>query len=754
MSQLPARRAAWGLIALLLLALATIFSTIPLADAQMMQDEGDETVAGRVVVRVHGLAAGQQGGAYRMEFGFMTETILESAESWSAAISTNERLLPSSRFMSETAWLRRAEAENRSWVSSSLIRIPIVANDGREQSTLTGRVIARWIPAPDGTFRIEFGFLPEWSLDETGDAGDGVYGKVQQTAARYQSLLPQSRYLSSDRIATELSRQDAQWLRSSTIEVPLERPPLLSVRVSCSPLSIDVGASVDCEAAASGGAAPYIYSWDAPGASPASGSGQSLRLTFYEPGSYPIEATATDSRGQIADGRTIIEVEAPPIIAIALCVPSSVQEGGSTTCEASAGGGAPPYMSYSWSVPGASPSSGSGRSIQLTFDDPGSYPVEVTVADSRGLSAVGSTSVDVEAVPPTVTVACQPPSIEERRSTTCEASADGGAPPYTSYSWNAPGASPSSGSGRNLQLTFDGPGSYPIEVTVADSRGLRAVGRTSVEVEGVPPTVTVTCQPSSIPASGWDSTICEVSADGGARPYVYSWNVPGASPSSGSSLTLRLTFDDPGSYPVEVTVEDSRGLRAVGSTSVEVEELTWPTVSVSCSPSSVPEGTLVHATCSANVSGGVPPYAYSWTAPSASPSSGSGESIRLTFDGVGSLVEVTVEDAHGNRADGRTDVGVKEAPLTVTVTCTPSTISVGESTSCVTQCSGANSGNLCVYRRLWIQGEVEISGPAGIPAAEFTLKWRKPGTYLVRARMSNGRQWLMVVETTVTVVER
>ena len=720
----------------------------------MMQGGGDETIAGRVVVRVHELAAGHQGGAYRMEFGFMTETILESAASGSAAIAANARLLPSSRFMSETAWLRRAEAENRSWVSSSLIRIPIPANDGGEQTVLAGRVIARWNPVADGSLRIEFGFLPEWSLDATGDAGDGVYEKVQQAAAGYQSLLPQSRYLSSDKIATELRRQDAQWLRSSAIEVPLERPPSLSMRVSCTPLSIDIGASVDCEAQANGGAAPYTYSWDAPGASPASGPGPNLRLTFQESGSYPIEATATDSRGQTADGRTTVEVEAPPIIAIALCVPSSIQEGSSTTCEASAGGGVRPYLSYSWSAPGASPSSGSGRSIQLAFDNPGSYPIEVTVTDSRGLHAVGSTSVDVEAVPPTVTVTCHPPSIEEEGSTTCEALANGGAPPYTSYSWNAPGASPSSGSGQIIQLALDDPGSYPIEVTVVDSRGLRAVGSTSVEVEAVPPTATVTCQPSSIPAGAWGSTICEVSADGGMRPYVYSWNIPGASPSSGSSLNLRLTFDDPGSYLVEVTVEDSRGLRTVGSTSVDVEELTWPTVSVSCSPSSVPEGKRVYITCHANVSGGVPPYTYSWTAPSALPSSGSGESIGLTFDGVGSLVDVTVEDARGNRADARTDVGVKEAPLTVTVTCTASTISVGESTSCATRCSGANSGNLCGYRRLWIQGEVEISGPQGIPDEEFSLKWRKSGTYLVRARLSNGRQWQMVAETTVTVVER
>lgn len=756
-SQLAARRLPLGrLSALLLLALVTILGTISLADAQMMQDGGDETIAGRIVVRVHGLAAGHQDGTYHVEFGFMTETILASAESQSAAIAANERLLPSSRFMSEAAWLKRAETENRSWVPSSLIRIPILASDETEQATLAGRVIARWNPAQDESFRVEFGFLPEWSLDAAGDAADSVFRKVQRAAVQYQSLLPQSRYLSSDRIATELRRQDAQWLRSSAVEVPLKRPSALSVRVSCTPLSVHVGSSVDCEAEAGGGAAPHTYSWDAPGASPASGTGPSLRLTFQGPGSYPVEVTATDNRGQTADSRTSVEVEAAPIITIALCVPSSIHEGDSTTCEASAGGGAPPYTSYSWNAPGASPSSGSGRSLQLTFNDPGSYPVEVTVADSRGLSAVGSTSIEVAAIPLTVTISCEPSSISEGDSTTCEASAGGGAPPYASYSWNAPDASPSLGSGQSLQLTFDDPGSYPVVATVVDSRGLSAVGLASVEVEAAPPTVTISCQPSSIQERS--STTCEASADGGAPPYTYSWNAPDASPSSGSGRSLQLTFYGPGSYPVEVTVTDSRGLSAGGSTSIEVESVPSVTVvSVSCSPPSVPEGSSATVTCSANVSGGIPPYTYSWSSPDASPSSGSGESIPLTFNGSGGEVEVMVQDARGARDHGRTEVWVERPPTTptATVTCTPSTILVGDPTSCATRCSGPNSERLCRYYKLYLAGAAEILGPT--TGQDFTLTWPEPGAYSVWVRVSEirsgDRRWWSELAKTIVVVE-
>lgn len=108
-------RARLRLAAIALLALATALAAISFGGAQTMQDSGSQgghTVSGRIIARVNPPAA-RSDGAYRMEFGFITQAMLDAAGSVSAAIAANNDLLPSGRFMTEANWLRRAQARNR-----------------------------------------------------------------------------------------------------------------------------------------------------------------------------------------------------------------------------------------------------------------------------------------------------------------------------------------------------------------------------------------------------------------------------------------------------------------------------------------------------------------------------------------------------------------------------------------------------------------------------------------------------------------
>lgn len=186
----------------------------PTGGEQTLQSGSATT--GRVVARVHALLAGDSRGAYRIEFGFFTDAVLAGAASRSAAIQNNARLLPQERWLSAALILRRAAAGNRGWLRSSPIRFSSGA------SAVAGRVIVRWNPASGGPLRLEFGFLPEWTLDEAGGA-DG--SSVAQAAARHASLLPDSRYLTEAGIAAEQRSGVARWLFSSEVRVP--PPPQL-----------------------------------------------------------------------------------------------------------------------------------------------------------------------------------------------------------------------------------------------------------------------------------------------------------------------------------------------------------------------------------------------------------------------------------------------------------------------------------------------------------------------------------------------
>lgn len=133
-------RARLRLAVIVLLALAVLMATLSLTGARTMQDggsQGGQTVSGQLIARVNPPAA-RSDGAYRMEFGFITQAMLDAAGSVSAAIAANNNLLPSGRFMTEANWLRRAQARNRAWVASSLVRIPIAASGSGGQTELQG----------------------------------------------------------------------------------------------------------------------------------------------------------------------------------------------------------------------------------------------------------------------------------------------------------------------------------------------------------------------------------------------------------------------------------------------------------------------------------------------------------------------------------------------------------------------------------------------------------------------------------------
>src|SRR4029077_11868801 len=76
--------------------------------------------------------------------------------------------------------------------------------------------------------------------------------------------------------------------------------PLALADTVSGPATGTVGTAVTFTAAATGGTAPYTFSWTAVGGSPASGSGASFTTTYNVKGSYTDNATVTDSNAKKA----------------------------------------------------------------------------------------------------------------------------------------------------------------------------------------------------------------------------------------------------------------------------------------------------------------------------------------------------------------------------------------------------------------------------------------------------------------------
>ena len=197
----------------------------PLGGQVEVPETSHSTVPGRLFVRVRALPRGNDGGAWRIEFGFLTDSILyvNGASGRSAAVQANTRLLPSSRFVSEATLRSRARTNNRRWLVSTPVRINLSGS-----RSVQGRVIARWNPKSGGDFRVEFGWLPEQARQAAG-------GNSQAAVAANGAVLPSARYLNLATILSRAAQSPPRWLFSASIDAPVTgggggTPPVISWR--------------------------------------------------------------------------------------------------------------------------------------------------------------------------------------------------------------------------------------------------------------------------------------------------------------------------------------------------------------------------------------------------------------------------------------------------------------------------------------------------------------------------------------------
>jgi len=143
---------------------------------------------------------------------------------------------------------------------------------------------------------------------------------------------------------------------------------------------------------------------------------------------------------------------------------------------ASDANGNPP--TYAWNAPGSSITSSTGYTFNGTYSTPGTYNVTVTASTDNTSATcqviVGSTTPPVSCSPATQTVQLVAQSNGDPFSPTityvanATTNASGGyntgstAPTYT---WNAPGSTPSSATGSSLAETYNATGTYNITVT-------------------------------------------------------------------------------------------------------------------------------------------------------------------------------------------------------------------------------------------------------------------------------------------------
>ncbi|WP_188477393.1 SprB repeat-containing protein, partial [Phaeocystidibacter marisrubri] len=422
-------------------------------------------------------------------------------------------------------------------------------------------------------------------------------------------------------------------------------------------ISIVVDANVSCfggadgeaTASATGGTAPFTYSW--------SGGQSGATAVGLSAGIHTV--TVTDSNGCVNTLDVTITEPATAVNASAVMdVAVSCFGGADGEATASAAGGTPPY-SYAWND-GQITATAVGLSA-------GSYIV--TITDSLGCQ-------DTAVVVITEPASAVDVSSVQIRDVSCVGGADGwatvsgsgGTAPYT-YAWSN-GQTGDSASGLAA-------GSYL--VTITDNNGCTDTTTVTVS-EPVLALSAVAIDAMTISCFGGSDGSAYVNANGGWAPYSYMWST-GATTDTITGLTI-------GTYTVTVT--DSLGCQVTTDITL-IQPTQLSATASSLSPVSCFGGNDGSAVVTP--AGGTAPYTYVWA---------NGETNDTAIALTAGTHNVTVTDSNGCQVTVSVTITQPSVAMTASASVMANVLCYGDSTG-----SGraSASGGTPPYAYAWSNGQ-------------------------------------------------
>ena len=132
--------------------------------------------------------------------------------------------------------------------------------------------------------------------------------------------------------------------------------------------------------------------------------------------------------------------------------------------------------------------------------------------------------------------------------------------PPTSWAWNFPGGSPNTSNAQNPTVVYSTPSTYQVSLTASNSFGSDSETKTSYIIVNNP-------GGGVAPEAAFSASIFEGVAplvltlfDQSANsPTAWNWEIPGATPDTSSDKNPTVTYNNPGTFPVTLTVSNTAG---------------------------------------------------------------------------------------------------------------------------------------------------------------------------------------------------
>src|SRR2546422_1214190 len=207
-----------------------------------------------------------------------------------------------------------------------------------------------------------------------------------------------------------------------------------------------------------------------------------------------------------------------------------------------------------------------------------------------------------------------------------------------------------------------------------------------------PLSVSMSASPAS-PSVGQQVTFT-ASVSGGLPPYSYAWKFGDGATGTGNPATHIYTAQ--GSYPLVLNVTDSANKFVVASQTVSVAAVLSADFTTSASPTAGSP-----ASFTATVSGGTTPYSYNWNFGDGTAAGTSNPALHTYSIPGNYTVVLTVKDANVKTATASHIVNIRPASLAVDFTFTPASPSVGQSVNF----TATATGGTVPYTFTWAFGD-------------------------------------------------
>lgn len=340
------------------------------------------------------------------------------------------------------------------------------------------------------------------------------------------------------------------------------------------------------------------------------------------------------------------------------CTESLLVAGETVTCDASGSSDDGQITSYQWQFiettdDGSTTSTrtvhrGTGASERFTYDSPGVYAVEATVVDEQGNTDTTQQAITVEpaADAPDAGLSCTPTEAEVGESITCSAATSTDDDFLTDYAWNFDDGA--TATGKTHTHTYTQPGVYQVNLTVRDTSGLTDTATQVVSV-GRPqaPNAVMACSPTTTPV-GERVTCTATTSNDDAAITAYEWDF--GDDSGGRGMSEVHTYDDPGVYPITLTVTDVDGRTDTTRTTIAVTTDLVPSADFSYRPKPPSPGTSLRFNASDSSDGESAITRYEWDFNGDGAVDATGPRVSRAFDAGPQVVSLTVIDEEGYRS--------------------------------------------------------------------------------------------------------